>query len=91
MLTHLAFVFICVRASSTLVPSALLQPVVHWQVYIFEISPLLLANMNRKFDLKIYLNTLIFLFIIYPETPNSSEDEDDNESDGDEGNGQCWR
>ena len=38
-----------------------------------------------KFDLKVYLNTLIFLFIIYPDMPHSSEDEDDNESDGDEG------
>ena len=47
--------------------------------------------MNCEVWSKIYLNTLIFLFIIYPETPNSSEDEDDNELDGDEGNGQCWR
>jgi len=31
------------------------------------------------------LNTLIFLFIICPETPHSSEDEDDNELDGVEG------
>ena len=38
-----------------------------------------------KFDLKVYLNTLIFLFIIYPETPLSGEDEDDSESDDDEG------
>ena len=44
-----------------------------------------LQTWTAKFDLKIYLNTLIFLFIIYPETPHSSEDEDDNESDGDEG------
>ena len=42
-------------------------------------------ELQMKFDLKVYLNTLIFLFIIYPETPHSSEDEDDNESDDDEG------
>jgi len=42
MLTNLAFVFICVRASSALVrTSAFLQPVVRGQVYIFEISALL--------------------------------------------------
>ena len=40
MLAILAFVFICVRASSALVrTSAFLQPVVRGQVYIFEISP----------------------------------------------------
>jgi len=41
MLTNLAFVFICVRASSAFVrTSAFLQPVVRGQVYnIFEISP----------------------------------------------------
>jgi len=40
MLTNLAFVFICVRASSALVrTSAFLQPIVRGQVYIFEISP----------------------------------------------------
>ena len=40
MLTNLAFVFICERASSALVQtSAFLQPVVRGQVYIFEISP----------------------------------------------------
>jgi len=42
-------------------------------------------ELRMKFDLKVYLNTLIFLFIIYPDMPHSSEDEDDNESDGDEG------
>jgi len=40
-------------------------------------------ELRMKFDLKVYLNTLIFLFIIYPEKPHSNED--DNESDGDEG------
>ena len=40
MLTHLAFVFISVQASSALVrTSAFLQPVVRGQVYSFEISP----------------------------------------------------
>jgi len=40
MLTNLAFLFICVRASSALVrTSAFLQPVVRGQVYSFEISP----------------------------------------------------
>ena len=40
MMTNLAFLFICVRASSALVrTSAFLQPVVRGQVYIFEISP----------------------------------------------------
>ena len=40
MLTNIAFVFICVRASSALVrTSAFLQQVVRGQVYIFEISP----------------------------------------------------
>jgi len=40
MLTNLAFVFICVRASSALIrTSAFLQPVVRVQVYICEISP----------------------------------------------------
>jgi len=40
MLTNLAIVFICVRASSALVrTSDIIQPVVRGQVYIFEISP----------------------------------------------------
>jgi len=40
MLTKLAIVFICVRASSALVrTSDIIQPVVRGQVYIFEISP----------------------------------------------------
>jgi len=39
MVTNLALYF-CVRASSAFVrTSAFLQPVVHGQVYIFEISP----------------------------------------------------
>jgi len=45
MLTNLAFVFICVRATSALVrTSAFLQPVVRGQVYSFEILPPLLKN-----------------------------------------------
>ena len=45
MLINLAFAFICVRASSALVrTSALLQPVVRGQVYIFEISPPLIIT-----------------------------------------------
>jgi len=45
MLTNIAFVFICVRASSALVrTSAFLQPVVRGQVYIFEISPPLVLS-----------------------------------------------
>ena len=48
MLTNLAFVFICVRASSALVrTSAFLQPVVRGQVYNFEILPPLLINSPR--------------------------------------------
>ena len=48
MLTNLAFVFICVRASSALVrTSALLQPVVRGQVYISEIWPTLDTNHVR--------------------------------------------
>jgi len=47
MLAILAFVFICVRASSALVrTSAFLQPVVRGQVYIFEISPPLVIGKN---------------------------------------------
>jgi len=46
MLTNIAFVFMCVRASSALVrTSAFLQPVVRGQVYIFEISPPLTVTM----------------------------------------------
>jgi len=42
MLTNLALLFICVRATSALVrTSAFLQPFARGQVYIFEISPLL--------------------------------------------------
>jgi len=45
MLTNLAFVFICVRASSALVrTSAFLQPVVRGQVYICDISPPLIKR-----------------------------------------------
>ena len=48
MLTHLAFVFISVRASSALVrTSAFLQPVVRGQVYSFEISPPLTLSGNK--------------------------------------------
>jgi len=57
MLTNLAFVFICMRASSALVrTSAFLQPVVRGQEYIFEISPPLV---------------LICLFFIKKNTKNS--------------------
>jgi len=49
MLTNIAFVFICVRASSALVrTSAFLQPVVLGQVYIFEISPPL--RVDKKYS-----------------------------------------
>jgi len=45
MLTNLALVLICVRASSALLlTSAFLQPVVRGQVYSFEISPPLIVS-----------------------------------------------
>jgi len=58
MLTNLAYVFICVRASSALVQtSAFLQPVVRGQVYIFEISPPLIhISMHANYFLTIALS-----------------------------------
>jgi len=52
MMTNLAFVFICERASSALVrTNAFLQPVVRGQVYIFEISPPLRGPLPKLFQL----------------------------------------
>jgi len=61
-MSNLAFAFICVRASSALVRThAFLQPVVRGHVYIFEISPPLLAVWVAYFMTQLGIATQVYV------------------------------